>query len=196
FIQKKEREKKKRSRVNKVLSEIKKQVEFWFGDVNLHKDRFLQEQLQKSRDGYIDLSVLTSFNKMKKLTTDVKLMARALKNSEVIELNVEGTKIRRRQALGDRPQDVEERTVYVELLPKNVSHGWIDRVFSKCGNVVYVSIPRYKTSGDPKGFAFVEFETITQAQKAIEVLNNPPEDAPRKPADRFSRGNNPFKINK
>ncbi|XP_007895201.2 la-related protein 7 [Callorhinchus milii] len=180
-IQKKEREKKKRSRVNKVLSEIKKQVEFWFGDVNLHKDRFLQEQLQKSRDGYIDLSVLTSFNKMKKLTTDVKLMARALKNSEVIELNVEGTKIRRRQALGDRPQDVEERTVYVELLPKNVSHGWIDRVFSKCGNVVYVSIPRYKTSGDPKGFAFVEFETITQAQKAIEVLNNPPEDAPRKP---------------
>nr|AFK10709.1 La protein-like protein [Callorhinchus milii] len=178
---KKEREKKKRSRVNKVLSEIKKQVEFWFGDVNLHKDRFLQEQLQKSRDGYIDLSVLTSFNKMKKLTTDVKLMARALKNSEVIELNVEGTKIRRRQALGDRPQDVEERTVYVELLPKNVSHGWIDRVFSKCGNVVYVSIPRYKTSGDPKGFAFVEFETITQAQKAIEVLNNPPEDAPRKP---------------
>lgn len=50
-IQKKEKEKKKRSRVNKVLSEIKKQVEFWFGDVNLHKDRFLQEQIQKSRDG-------------------------------------------------------------------------------------------------------------------------------------------------
>ncbi|XP_072351979.1 la-related protein 7 [Scyliorhinus torazame] len=179
--QKKEKEKKKRSRVNKVLSEIKKQVEFWFGDVNLHKDRFLQEQIQKSRDGYVDISVLTAFNKMKKLTTDVKLIARALRNSDAIELNVEGTKLRRRMALGVQPQDVDDRTVYVELLPRNVSHGWIDRVFSKCGNVVYVSIPRYKTTGDPKGFAFVEFETTSGAQKAIEMLNNPPEDAPRKP---------------
>lgn len=42
-------------------------------------------------------------------------------------------------------------------------------MFGKCGNVVYVSIPRYKTSGDPKGFAFVEFETKEQAEKAIEV---------------------------
>uniref|UniRef100_A0A8C6ZHW6 RRM domain-containing protein n=1 Tax=Nothoprocta perdicaria TaxID=30464 RepID=A0A8C6ZHW6_NOTPE len=68
-----------------------------------------------------------------------------------------------------------------ELLPKNVNHSWIERVFGKCGNVVYVSIPRYKTSGDPKGFAFVEFETKEQADKAIEFLNNPPEEAPRKP---------------
>lgn len=44
-------------------------------------------------------------------------------------------------------------------------------MFGKCGNVVYISIPRYKTSGDPKGFAFVEFETKEQAEKAIEVSN-------------------------
>lgn len=56
-----------------------------------------------------------------------------------------------------------------ELLPKDVSHSWIERVFTKCGNVVYVSIPRYHSSGDPKGFAFVEFETEEQAQKAVEV---------------------------
>ncbi|NXX02621.1 LARP7 protein, partial [Larus smithsonianus] len=68
-----------------------------------------------------------------------------------------------------------------ELLPKNVNHSWIERVFGKCGNVVYISIPRYKTTGDPKGFAFVEFETKEQAEKAIEFLNNPPEEAPRKP---------------
>lgn len=42
-------------------------------------------------------------------------------------------------------------------------------MFGKCGNVVYVSIPRYKSTGDPKGFAFVEFETKEQADKAIEV---------------------------
>ncbi|NXG13759.1 LARP7 protein, partial [Grallaria varia] len=179
--QKKEREKKKRSRVKQVLADIAKQVDFWFGDVNLHKDRFLREQIEKSRDGYVDISLLVSFNKMKKLTTDGKLIARAVKSSSVVELDLEGTRIRRRQPLGERPKDVDSRTVYVELLPKNVNHSWIERVFGKCGNVVYVSIPRYKSTGDPKGFAFVEFETKEQAEKAIEVLNNPPEEAPRKP---------------
>lgn len=44
-------EKKKRSRVKQVLADIAKQVDFWFGDANLHKDRFLREQIEKSRDG-------------------------------------------------------------------------------------------------------------------------------------------------
>ena len=60
---------------------------------------------------------------------------------------------------------------FQELLPRNVNHSWIERVFGKCGNVVYISIPRFRTTGDPKGFAFVEFETKEQAEKAIEVSN-------------------------
>ncbi|XP_052035248.1 la-related protein 7 isoform X2 [Apodemus sylvaticus] len=179
--EKRKEEKKKRSRVKQVLADIAKQVDFWFGDANLHKDKFLREQIEKSRDGYVDISLLVSFNKMKKLTTDGKLIARALKSSSVVELDLEGTRIRRKKPLGERPTDEEERTVYVELLPKNVTHSWIERVFGKCGNVVYISIPHYKSTGDPKGFAFVEFETKEQAAKAIEFLNNPPEEAPRKP---------------
>ncbi|XP_023255358.1 la-related protein 7 [Seriola lalandi dorsalis] len=177
----KETEKKKRSRVKQLLGDVKKQVEFWFGDVNLHKDRFLRKIIEESDDGYVDISVLASFNRMKKLTTDTKLIARALKNSSVVEVNLEGNKVRRQFPIGNIPNDTDSRTVYVELLPKDVTHSWIDRVFTKCGNVVYVSIPRYKSSGDSKGFAFVEFEKEEQAQKAIEMLNNPPEDAPRKP---------------
>lgn len=34
----------------------------------------------------VDISVLTSFNRMKKLTTDTKLVARALRNSPVVEV--------------------------------------------------------------------------------------------------------------
>ncbi len=59
--------------------------------------------------------------------------------------------------------------MFQELLPKSVTHVCLERVFSKCGNVVYVSIPRYRSTGHPKGFAFVEFETEEQAQKATEV---------------------------
>ncbi|KAK6323157.1 hypothetical protein J4Q44_G00054960 [Coregonus suidteri] len=177
----KENEKKKRSRVKQLLADVKKQVDFWFGDVNLHKDRFLRQLIEESRDGYVDISVLTSFNRMKNLTTDCKLIARALKNSSVVEVSIEGTKVRRQRPIGEDPKDVDNRTVYVELLPKKVTHDWLERVFTKCGNVVYVSVPRYKTTGHSKGFAFIEFETEEEAQKAIEMLNNPPEDAPRKP---------------
>ncbi|KAM9835288.1 la-related protein 7 [Syngnathus typhle] len=177
----KETDKKKRSRVKQLLCEVKKQVEFWFGDVNLHKDRFLRKLIDESDDGYVDLSVVASFNRMKKLTSDTKLIARALKNSSLLEVNLEGDKVRRQLPIGDVPPDVDSRTVYVELLPKDVTHSWIEKVFSKCGTVVYASIPRYKTTNDPKGFAFVEFENPEQTKKAIEMLNNPPEDAPRKP---------------
>lgn len=65
-------------------------------------------------------------------------------------------------------------------MPKNVNHSWIERVFGKCGNVVYISIPHYKSTGDPKGFAFVEFETKEQAAKAIEVGPEPKTKRERK----------------
>lgn len=46
-----EMEKKKRSRVKQLLGDVRKQVEFWFGDVNLHKDRFLRKLIDESDDG-------------------------------------------------------------------------------------------------------------------------------------------------
>uniref|UniRef100_A0A2K5CJ06 Uncharacterized protein n=1 Tax=Aotus nancymaae TaxID=37293 RepID=A0A2K5CJ06_AOTNA len=150
---KKEVEKKKRSQVKQVLAGIAKQVDFWFGDANLHKDRFLWEQIEKSRDGYVDISLLVSFNKMKKMTADGKLIARASRSSAVVELDLEGTRTRRRKPPGERPKDEDGHTVHVELLPKSVNHSWIARVFGKCGSV---------STGDPKGFAF--------------FLNNPPEE--------------------
>lgn len=173
--------KKKRSRVKQLLVDVKRQVDFWFGDVNLHKDRFLKKIIDESDDGYVDICMLASFNRMKTLTSDTKLIARALKTSSVVEVNLKGDKVRRQFPIGDVPNDVDERTVYVELLPKDVTHSWIERVFTTCGNVVYVSVPRYKSTNDAKGFAFVEFETLEQAQKAIEMLHNPPENAVRRP---------------
>ncbi len=50
-----------------------------------------------------------------------------------------------------------------------MTHDWIKQHFSSCGSVVYVSVPRFKTTGDPKGFAFVEFATKEEADKACEV---------------------------
>lgn len=42
---------------------IRKQIEFYFGDSNLHKDRFMSQKIAENPDGYVDLSVIMSFNK-------------------------------------------------------------------------------------------------------------------------------------
>uniref|UniRef100_A0A8K9X296 RRM domain-containing protein n=1 Tax=Oncorhynchus mykiss TaxID=8022 RepID=A0A8K9X296_ONCMY len=109
----------------------------------------------------IDLSGKNKENEKKKRSC-VKLVMADVKKQ--VDVKLEGTKL--------PPQ---------ELLPKKVTHDWLERVFTKCENVVYVSMPRYKTTGHSKGFAFIEFETEEEAQKAVEMLNNPPEDAPWKP---------------
>lgn len=42
---------------------IRKQIEFYFGDSNLQKDRFMSQKIAENPDRYVDLSVIMSFNK-------------------------------------------------------------------------------------------------------------------------------------
>ena len=49
------------------------------------------------------------------------------------------------------------------------NHEWVKRLFSACGRVSYVSLPKFQTTGDLKGFGFVEFETEDGAKMACEV---------------------------
>jgi La-related protein 7 len=56
-----------------------------------------------------------------------------------------------------------------EQLPLDAQHEWLRDVFSAYGKVAYVSVPKYRTTGKIKGFAFVEFETPEEANKTLEV---------------------------
>lgn len=174
--QQESKDKKQRKRMKAVYAQIREQMEFYFSDSNLQKDRFLKKQYTESEDGYIDLSIFLSFNRIRALTTDVSTLAKALSSSTLLKVSENGTKVKRLTPLLE-PKDLDKRTVYVECLPHHVDHEWVKRLFSACGKVVYVSLPRYKTTKDPKGFAFVEFETVEAAKKACEELNNPPVEA-------------------
>ncbi|XP_032830213.1 la-related protein 7 [Petromyzon marinus] len=167
------KETKKRTRLGKILSEIRRQIEFWFGDTNLHKDKFLRQVVDASPDGFVPLSVLMSFNRMKTLSTDINIIRRAVSTSTQLEVSSDGLKIRRSSPLGPKPEDEDERTVYVERLPHGVTHEWLSRVFSPCGRVLYVSLPRFRSSGDAKGFAFIEFSTSEEACRAVQMLHHP-----------------------
>ena len=59
--------------------------------------------------------------------------------------------------------------MFQEHLPNTADHEWLKKVFSVCGKVSYVSLPKYRTTGDLKGFGFVEFETEEAAKMACEV---------------------------
>lgn len=50
-----------------------------------------------------------------------------------------------------------------------MEHEFIEKVFSRFGKVTYVSLPKFKSTGKLKGFAFVEFATKEEANKALEV---------------------------
>ncbi|NXI38928.1 LARP6 protein, partial [Galbula dea] len=75
---------------------IVSQVEFYLSDENLAKDAFLLKHVQKNKMGFVSIKLLTSFKKVKYLTRDWRLTLYALQFSELLEVNKEGTKVRRR----------------------------------------------------------------------------------------------------
>ena len=63
-------------------AKVKKQIEFYFSDSNYPKDKFLLETAKNNKDGFIPLSVLASFNRLKSITTDLEQIAAVLDNSD------------------------------------------------------------------------------------------------------------------
>lgn len=64
-----------------IDAKIRKQVEYYFSDSNYAKDKFLVETAKKHPEGYVPIDVLMTFNRLKALTTDKALVAKACKSS-------------------------------------------------------------------------------------------------------------------
>ena len=45
----------------------------------------------------------------------------------------------------------------------------LKKQFEQFGDVSYISLPKFKSSDDLRGFAFIEFSEKESAKKAIEV---------------------------
>lgn len=159
--------KKPRSRKKALHASILKQMEFYFSDANLTKDRFLSELLKQSP--YVDLEVFTNFNKLRELNADTNRIAKALQKSTMLKVSEDGTKVYRLTPI-NRKENVDQCTVYVQNLPPDADHDWLIFTFSKFGSVEYVSIPRYKSNRKIKGFAFIEFDTPNSAQECIKAF--------------------------
>ena len=74
---------------------VMKQVEWYFGDENLLKDSFLMKHINRNKQGYVSLKLVASLRKVKALTKDWTTVQESVRGSKLLELNEDGTKIRR-----------------------------------------------------------------------------------------------------
>ncbi|KAL7870238.1 hypothetical protein SRHO_G00077350 [Serrasalmus rhombeus] len=71
------------------------QIEYYLSDENLEHDAFLLKHVRRNKLGFVSIKLLTSFKKVKHLTRDWRTTAYALRQSNLLELNDEGRKVRR-----------------------------------------------------------------------------------------------------
>uniref|UniRef100_A0A8C3ARA8 Uncharacterized protein n=1 Tax=Cyclopterus lumpus TaxID=8103 RepID=A0A8C3ARA8_CYCLU len=78
---------------------IKAQLEDFLSDSHLAEDGFLLKHVQKNKQGYVSLKLLTCLKKIKVLTTNWYMTLAAAESSELLEVNDESTKVRRIEPL-------------------------------------------------------------------------------------------------
>ncbi|XP_064296403.1 la-related protein 6-like [Phalacrocorax carbo] len=170
-----------------LVRRIVSQVEFYFSDENLSKDACLLKHVQKNKMGFVSIKLLTSFKEMKYLTRDWRLTRYALRFSELLEVNKEGTKVRRRVPLSESLRSFSPSKLLLawELLP--IQKNFIETImsmFSPFGAIVSIRIlqPGRKLLSDVQKYtslfpellrkrcALVEYDRLGSARRAFEHL--------------------------
>lgn len=80
-----------RHRKKQLYDNILKQMEFYFSDANLSKDRFLGELV--NNDPWVPIDLFLKFNKIRTLTQDLNDIAKAMKHSTLLDLSEDKTKV-------------------------------------------------------------------------------------------------------
>lgn len=158
---------------------VKKQVEFYFSDSNVARDKFLMEKILSHPEGYVELAVLCSFARMTKAlqipagqsseeipNAIVAKVAGALEDSETLQLSEDKQFVKRKAPLVSRDvviKEMDERSIYAKPLPFDTTLDRLTEFFSALGKVGAVRMRRHLESKDFKGSVFVEFDSPATA---------------------------------
>ncbi|KAM0825671.1 hypothetical protein ACQ4PT_069411 [Festuca glaucescens] len=167
-----------------VAQKIVKQVEYQFSDINLVANDFLLKIMNKDSEGYVPLSVISSWKKIKSLGATNQMLVKALRTSTKLIVSDDGKKVRRRQPFTEKhKEELQSRMIIAENLPEDSARNSLEKVFSVVGSVKNIKIchPQEPSSArssksdtlvSNKMHALVEYETSQQAEKAVEKLND------------------------
>lgn len=117
---------------------IIKQIEYYFGDINLPRDKFLQEKV-KEDEGWIPLKTLLTFKRLAAISEDPEVIANAIDKSEnkLVEVSEDRTKLRRNpknpvpEMNDERKKTLMERTGKYNIL-NTTGANLILIIFSLC----------------------------------------------------------------
>jgi hypothetical protein len=84
---------------DEVTEKLLTQVESMFSDDHLAKDGFLLKHVRRRTDGFVSLKLVAGLRKVKQISRDFPLVLSALRKSTKLEVNAEGTKVRRLEPL-------------------------------------------------------------------------------------------------
>ena len=82
--------------MNEIEKRIKNQIEYYLSDENLETDKFFNELISKTNDGYIDISYILNCGIIKESNLPKNKILEIIEDSKNIELNKEKTMIRRK----------------------------------------------------------------------------------------------------
>ncbi|XP_003741781.1 la-related protein 6 [Galendromus occidentalis] len=167
------------------LLKIREQVEFYLSDGVVTKDQFLLKHVTKSKEGWLSLKLMSSFRKVKSLCKgyDWHVVADALRNSELLEVNSEGSKVRRKIAIPVEDETRPARTIVAYAENRVPNFDSIHETFGECGAFVNVKLVKPGEQVDeamkkvfgryPKcrqlTCAVIEFDKSGSATKALGV---------------------------
>ena len=168
---------------------IIERIEFYFSNDYLMGNSFLTKHIKKNREGYVSITLITSFKKVKCLTRDWNVVAEALKYSTKLEVNQEGKKVKRKDPLPEYLKIAAENkgiktVVAYNLPPKYSSIGGVSNLFSKYGEILLARIVRpnddipedlkpakaHHSQLGVETCAFIEFDKPEHALRCIEGL--------------------------
>ena len=144
-------------------SKVKAQIEFYFSDSNLPRDKFLRETVEADPEGFVDIGLLVTFSRMRALLAPfggshneetVAAVTELLQTSDSLTVSDDKKRIRRTSELRSREEvdaEVEQRSVYASPFPMTATIDELTDFFSKHASVRSVRLRRHISSKDFKG---------------------------------------------
>ncbi|CRL00678.1 CLUMA_CG013938, isoform A [Clunio marinus] len=168
--------------LTKLEQDIIRQIEYYFSENNLRRDKFMIQKISEN-EGWIDISTLLTFNRLKAITEDAKAIADAMDKSPngTVQVSEDREKLRRHpenplpEFNETRRKEVQSRTAYAKGFPLDSTLSQlIDYFNNNFENVEQVIMRKYFCSKEKKHFFKGSvFVTFSKREYAEEFVNKP-----------------------